>query len=266
MITTILILGGCPQSTNGNSKSTQYTITFESHGGTAVAAITEDEGTAVPRPTDPTLSGYAFQGWFDAASGGTEYTWPHTLIADITMHALWEVVLQFTITFERHGGSAVAAITEDEGTAVPRPTDPTLSGYAFQGWFDAASGGTEYTWPHTLNADVTMHAQWQKWPDVPVTIAVWVNEDGAILDSNDDITISKNSVNEFEDSFTAMVTGEYSGIQWDVDGDPVQGSPGTAQSITINAADYVKGGWYLGVTISKDGVPYSTAIYFTVID
>jgi hypothetical protein len=68
---------------------------------------------------------------------------------------------QYTIAFDSHGGSAVEAITGVEGTEVTEPAAPTKSGATFNGWFPSASGGTKYEWPHRLNADVTMHAQWQ---------------------------------------------------------------------------------------------------------
>jgi uncharacterized repeat protein (TIGR02543 family) len=138
----------------------QYTIAFDSHSGSTVAAITANTGTAVPKPADPTRTGYTFAGWFSAASWGTLYTWPHTLTGNVTMHAQW-APLQYTITFDSHSGSTVAAITANVGTAVPKPADPTRTGYTFAGWFSAASGGTQYAWPYTLTGNVTMHAQWQ---------------------------------------------------------------------------------------------------------
>jgi uncharacterized repeat protein (TIGR02543 family) len=153
-----LFFGACVDPT----LPAKYTITFESEGGSVVEPVTADEGTAVAKPADPTRAGYAFTGWFNAASGGTAYTWPHTLTANVSMHAQWRAVAtQYTITFESEGGSAVEPVTAGEGTAVAKPADPTRAGYAFTGWFDAASGGTAYMWPHTLTANVSMHAQWQ---------------------------------------------------------------------------------------------------------
>jgi hypothetical protein len=60
------------------------------------------------------------------------------------------------------------------------------------------------------------------------------------------------------------VTSAYSSIQWYLNGGPIGGSRGTAQSIIINAADYVNGSYHLGVTVIKGSVPYSTDIHFTV--
>jgi uncharacterized repeat protein (TIGR02543 family) len=156
----------------------QYAITFNSHEGSAVQAITANKGTAVSKPIDPTLSGYTFQGWYSAASSGNQYTWPHSLTGNVTMHAQWQEngspqPTQYTIIFDNHGGSAVTAITANEGAAVSKPADPTLSGYTFNGWYSAASGGTQYTWPHSLTGNVTMHAQWTA---VSYTISYTLND------------------------------------------------------------------------------------------
>jgi hypothetical protein len=243
----------------------QHTITFETHGGSPVPdAVTADVGTAVPQPADPTRTdGYRFLGWFNAASGGTEYTWDHTLTANITMHAQW--VRQHTITFETHGGSPVPdAVTADTGTAVPKPADPTRTdGYRFLGWFPAASGGAAYTWDHTLTADVTMHAQWRPEASIGITIT---DHDGKLLeDPGKAISISKAG-NDHDPSFTATVNNGYTVIQWYLNGDPIDGSRGKADSIRMNAQDYPKGSYYLGISATRGGVYYSTDIYFTVTD
>jgi uncharacterized repeat protein (TIGR02543 family) len=142
-----------------------YTITFNSHGGSEVTAIKAAGGTAVQKPADPTRTGYTFTGWFSAATGGTLYSWLYTITGDITMHAQWwdnaqSQPTQYTITFNSEGGSNVTAVTAAGRTQVAKPADPAKEGYTFTGWYSAATGGTAHTWPHTLSADVTMHAQW----------------------------------------------------------------------------------------------------------
>ena len=156
-----LLFGGCPQS----PEPARYTISFDSHGGSGVAAITGDEGAKVEEPAAPTKEGKTFTGWYSAAEGGTLYAWPHTLEADVTMHARWQdntqPPVQHTITFNSHDGSPVEDITADAGTLVAQPGDPAKEGYAFAGWYSAETQGTLYTWPHTLTGDVTMHARWR---------------------------------------------------------------------------------------------------------
>ncbi len=123
----------------------QYTITFDSNGGTAVDAITQDYGTAVTAPTAPTKEGYTFAGW--------DKDIPASMPAEnITITAKW-TVNQYTITFDSNGGTAVDAITQDYGTAVTAPTAPTKEGYTFAGWENL---------PATMPAgNITVKAIWE---------------------------------------------------------------------------------------------------------
>jgi uncharacterized repeat protein (TIGR02543 family) len=123
----------------------EYTITFDSNGGSAVAAITQNYGTAVTAPAAPTREGYTFNGW--------DKTVPTTMPAEnVTLTAQW-TINQYTITFDSNGGSAVAAITQNYGTAVTAPAAPTREGYTFNGW--------DKTVPTTMPAEnVTLTAQW----------------------------------------------------------------------------------------------------------
>jgi hypothetical protein len=172
--------------------------------------------------------------------------------------------VQHTITFDSHGGSEVSSISANTGTEVKKPADPTKTGgYRFLGWFNAASGGTEYSaWDHTLTADITMHAQWRPELSIGVTIT---DHDGKLLDLGKEITISKTG-NGHDTGFTAGVNHESYTVQWYLNGDPIDGSRGKALSIRINAQDYPKGNYYLGISVTRDGVYYSTDIYFTVTD
>jgi uncharacterized repeat protein (TIGR02543 family) len=96
---------------NSQGPLTQYTLTFDTHGGPAAAAISAAGGTQVAKPTDPARSGFTFTGWFSAETGGTAYTWPHTLTGNVTMHARWQegsqpTSEQCTVTFHTSGGSS----------------------------------------------------------------------------------------------------------------------------------------------------------------
>lgn len=67
----------------------QYTITFDSNGGSSVASITEDYGTVIQEPDKPKLEGYHFSGWTINQAGGTAVSWPITLTDNMTLVANW---------------------------------------------------------------------------------------------------------------------------------------------------------------------------------
>ena len=126
--------------------ATSYTLTFDTNGGSAIAPITQDYGTAITAPADPTKTGYTFAGWTPAI--------PATMPAEnMTIKAKW-TVNQYTLTFDTNGGSTIAPITQDYGTAITAPADPTKTGYTFAGWTPVI--------PSTMPAEnLTVTAQWR---------------------------------------------------------------------------------------------------------
>ena len=124
----------------------QYTITFDTNGGSEIAPITQDYGTEITAPDNPTRKGYTFKGW--------DKEIPETMPADnITVKAQWEIN-QYTITFDTNGGSEIAPITQDYGTEITAPDNPTRKGYTFKGW--------DKEIPETMPAEnITVKAQWE---------------------------------------------------------------------------------------------------------
>ena len=124
----------------------QYTITFDTNGGSEIAPITQDYGTEIAAPANPTRKGYTFKGW--------DKEIPKTMPAEnITVKAQWEIN-QYTITFDTNGGSEIAPITQDYGTEIAAPANPTRKGYTFKGW--------DKEIPKTMPAEnITVKAQWE---------------------------------------------------------------------------------------------------------
>lgn len=101
----------------------QYTITFDTAGGSEVPSITQDYGTAITPPAAPARTGYTFAGWDKAI--------PSTMPAEnITLTAQWQVN-QYTITFKPENGGQDIVIKQDYGTAITAPANPTKTGYTF---------------------------------------------------------------------------------------------------------------------------------------
>ena len=138
-----------------------YNITYKDQGNVAFTGVhgdgyptTHTYGTATAL-VSPTKTGYTFGGWYTTSActgdaityvGATAYT------ADFTLYAKW-TINSYTITFDSNGGSAVASITQNYGTAVVAPANPTKTGYEFAGWSPAV--------PSTMPAEnTTCVAQW----------------------------------------------------------------------------------------------------------
>ena len=124
----------------------KYTITFDTNGGSEIAPITQDYGTEITAPDNPTRKGYTFKGW--------DKEIPKTMPAEnITVKAQWEIN-QYTITFDTNGGSEIAPITQDYGTEITAPDNPTRKGYTFKGW--------DKEIPETMPAEnITITARWK---------------------------------------------------------------------------------------------------------
>lgn len=122
----VAVTGEATYTATYTETANQYTIIFDTAGGSSVAPITQAYGTAVTAPDDPTRTGYTFVNWNPEI--------PATMPAeDITILARW-TANEYTISFNTDGGSNVDAITQNYGTTVTAPANPTKTGYTFAGW------------------------------------------------------------------------------------------------------------------------------------
>ena len=136
-----------------------YAVTLNTNGGTInrgnVTGYTYGVGATLPTADDMTYTGHTFKGWYDnesltgspmTAIGGTE-------TGNKEYWAKWEIN-QYTITVKPENGKADITITQDYGTAITAPADPTREGYTFTGW------DTEI--PKTMPAEnITLKAKWK---------------------------------------------------------------------------------------------------------
>ena len=131
----------------GTFSINQYTITFNSNGGSAVNPIKQDYQSVIAKPNDPIREGYTFLGWNPALPDKMP-------LGGFSTTAQWKIN-QYTITFDTDGGSEVKPITQDYGTAVTAPANPTKEGFVFAGW--------DKKIPGTMPAEnITIKALWDK--------------------------------------------------------------------------------------------------------
>ena len=163
-----------------NSKVTYYahwtaakcSVTFNSEGGSSIGSKSIAYNTAVGTLTSPTRSHYTFAGWYTAASGGTKIATTTKVTTNVTYYAHWTPV-NYSVTFNSEGGSAIAKKTVAYNTAVGSLPTPTKAHCTFAGWYTAASGGTKITTATKITGNVTYYAHW-----TPVNQTVTFNSEG----------------------------------------------------------------------------------------
>ena len=136
-----------------------YTVTLNAGDGTInsgdVTSYTYGVGATLPTAGDMTYTGHTFKGWYDnenltgspvTAIGGTG-------TGNKEYWAKWEIN-QYTITVKPENGKADITITQDYGTNITAPADPTREGYTFMGW--------DREIPTTMPAEnITLKARWK---------------------------------------------------------------------------------------------------------
>ncbi|MBR1496804.1 MAG: InlB B-repeat-containing protein [Oscillospiraceae bacterium] len=151
---------------------TYYTISLNANGGVgAMAEHTVKAGASTTLSANRfTRDGYTFTGWNTRADGTGEAYADRAAItpaADLTLYAQWttDAAERFTVSFNAAGGTVgTAGITVANGSVYGALPVPERSGYRFDGWYTALSGGTPVTasTPVNLGADQTLYAHWTR--------------------------------------------------------------------------------------------------------
>ena len=142
-------------------KPAEYTVTFDTQGGTPVASQTVTENGTVTRPADPTRDGYTFKGW---QLDGADYDFTTPVTADITLTAVWEentppAPVMHKVTVKPNNGSNPTVYEVEDGQPFTQPADPRRDGYTFNGW---TLDGEPYDFSQPVTGDITLEAQWEE--------------------------------------------------------------------------------------------------------
>ncbi len=137
----------------------QYTVTFNTGGGSAVDSQTVIEGQTCSKPGDPTKDGYVFGGWYKnrECTEGSEYNFTASVTENIRLYAKWKK--QYTVIFNTGEGSVVGSQTVIEDELCSKPDDPTKGDHSFGGWYTDNTYVTEYNFDTPVTSDITLYAK-----------------------------------------------------------------------------------------------------------
>ncbi len=144
----------------------EYTVSFESNGGSGLSPVKVPEGGKVTKPGDPIKEGETFLGWYKETAFTTVWDFEKDVVTqNLSLYARWAKPEQqvYTVSFETNGGSEVAPLRVVEGDKLLKPSDPVKTDCSFLGWY--ADAALTDAWPFAagvVKADMTLYARWSE--------------------------------------------------------------------------------------------------------
>lgn len=142
------------------STDVKVTFNYNYNGAPANTVVTVAKGAVAGYVTPEPRSGYVFDGWYTQVSGGSSWSGSQAVNSDVTVYAHWSEEKYFVVfdtMFERDVQSVVEV---SKNANITLPSNPTRSGYTFDGWYTQPSGGIKVT---SLNAtrNTVLYARWK---------------------------------------------------------------------------------------------------------
>ena len=154
IIFSVFLLIGCDKE----SPFQMLTVSFDSQGGSAVAAQTVPFGTLLKEPEVPEKKGAVFEGWFTDKTKGDKWVFLIPVSTDMTLYARWSTGIR--VQFDSQGGTPVDETRINAGQPIPRPENPEREGYTFNGWYTQPLGGSLWDFSVPAGASMTLYAHW----------------------------------------------------------------------------------------------------------
>ena len=137
----------------------KYTVSFNSKGGSSVSNQIVIQGNKVQKVTNPTRTGWVFDGWYEEEGYKNLYDFDKPVDHALTLYAKWKVQT-FTVKFETNGGSSVANQTVKYADYIVWPDNPKKNGQEFLGWYSDSALTKEFYWNTPIDKNMTIYAKW----------------------------------------------------------------------------------------------------------
>lgn len=138
-----------------------YIVSFNTNGGSEVADIEVLANSNITLPINPTKNGFTFKGWYLDTTYNNPFNESIKIIDDVTLYALFIENVSYVISFNTNGGSEIEDIEVNQVQIISKPTNPTRSGYSFEGWYIDASLSIIFDFNTEIDNDIILYAKWQ---------------------------------------------------------------------------------------------------------
>ena len=163
-----------------------YTVTFDSDGGTVVSKQTIKEGDTATKPKNPIKKGYIFKEW---QLDGKTYKFSSKIIKNITLKAIYVIdeKKDYTVTFDTNGGTVISKQLVKEGNVVIKPENPIKKGYIFKEW---QLDGKIYDFNSKIVKNITLTAVYTKLDEKISVNSILFEKNSYNLNIGDEVTIN----------------------------------------------------------------------------
>ena len=137
-----------------------HKITYNPSGYCSPNEKRVKHGKEIGTMCTPSKTGYTFKGWYDEETGGTHITTSTKLLEDLDLYARFEANT-YTLTYDNNGGNGCTTLQRKYDQEWGTLCTPTRTGYTFQGWYTAKTGGTQVTASTVVRGNLTVYAHWK---------------------------------------------------------------------------------------------------------
>lgn len=252
----------------------EFTVTFNTNGGSSVASVTVKEGEKISKPANPSKTGYTFVAWYKDAAFTTEWKFETDVVtANTTLYAKFDpipVKQEFTVTFIVDD-QTYKTVTVKDGEPCTQPAAPEKTSYTFNGWYKESTLENRWNFAEeAVTANTTLYAKFTR-NDVTIAEAIALCEEAgyvseeryvitATVESIDHPTYGQMTISDSTGSIS--VYGSYSADgetrygDMDADQKPYAGDTVVLSCIlqNFNGKKEVKSAWILSYTHNEPDI------------
>ena len=177
----------------------EFTVKFDSSGGTTVESVVVEKNKTVTKPADPYKENYVFVRW---ELDNKEFDFSTKIKKDITLVAVYREISEdaLTVSFNPANGDEITTQKVEENDIARKPNDPVREGYTFLYWM---LDNKEFDFDTKITKDITLVAKWERDEGTPSDkLTIRFNSDGGsnvknqTIDRGSRITRPKNPTKE----------------------------------------------------------------------
>ena len=196
-----------------------YTVRFACDGGKtkdgeALSAIKVCNGDILEAPEQIYKEGYVFKGWYtdEICSEENKFKFGRqTITADTILYAKWDTFCP-TISFSSNiAGGALESVKVNYNEVFARPSNPTLEGYTFDGFYANEELTTLFDFSKAITKDTTIYLKW----NINSYTVTFDPDGGSVVSGKNQVTVKYNSL--IEAPVCSKVGAEFAG--WYIDPD-----------------------------------------------